>query len=397
MARFSASERHVLALTGVAHAATHFAELVYPTLAVVLARDTGIPLEHVLGWSFAGYLLFGLGALPAGYLADRLGERRLVLGGLVGMGLAAGAAGASRPGAPLAAALAVLGLAASVYHPAGMALISRAVRARGRALGVNGIFGSLGIAGTPVVTAVVAQRFGWQATFLGSGVVLLAFAAVLARLPIAARSAPAAAARAPAIRTTTAAAAALNLAAVFSGIVYRAGTIAQPAYFAERVAVVGFGAATTLAYLMGVLGQWVGGLVADHRDLRWSYFAFHLATVPALLVMSRTHGATLLVAAAVFTFAGLGMQPIENSLFAHFTPARWRSTGFGVKFVLSSGVGSLGVWLVRAVREAWGMAAVFQVLAVVVGLLLATILVLVALTGEREREPAGALGEAPFA
>jgi MFS family permease len=70
------NERNVLLLTGVGHFTTHFFELMFPTLAVALARQTELPLDEVLTWSFAGYLLFGLGGLPFGMLADRIGSRR---------------------------------------------------------------------------------------------------------------------------------------------------------------------------------------------------------------------------------------------------------------------------------------------------------------------------------
>ena len=60
------NERNVLLLTGVGHFTTHFVELMFPTLAVAVARQQHVPLDEVLTWSFLGYLLFGLGALPAG-------------------------------------------------------------------------------------------------------------------------------------------------------------------------------------------------------------------------------------------------------------------------------------------------------------------------------------------
>jgi len=84
--------RNVLVLTGVGHFSTHFFELMFPTLAVTLAAQTGLPLAEVLSWSFIGYLLFGLGALPAGLLADRIGSRLLLISALFGLGVAALAA-----------------------------------------------------------------------------------------------------------------------------------------------------------------------------------------------------------------------------------------------------------------------------------------------------------------
>jgi MFS transporter, FSR family, fosmidomycin resistance protein len=385
-------ERNVLLVTGVAHAATHFAELTYPTLAVVLAHETGTPLPQVLGWSFAGYLLFGLGALPAGLLADHFGARRMLLGALGGMSVGLVLAGLAAPGLPLAASLAVMGLAASAYHPAGMGLISRAIAARGRALAINGIFGNVGIALTPVVTAALAERLGWRGAFLASGTVLAALTLGCARLPLV--EPVAGEPVAPSARGTGRRALpliVLCVAAMLGGISYRGNTLVQPSYFAAEVSFMDFGAATSLVYLIGILGQYAGGVAADRWNLSWAYLAFQAASLPALLLIGVTNELPLLGVASVFVFFSLGMQPIENSLFAQLTPDRWRSTGYGLKFVLTFGVGSLAVWLVRWAELTYGLAGVFPVLAGVVTLMVAAIGVLVFVM--RDPVPTAVAGE----
>jgi hypothetical protein len=49
------------------------------------------------------------------------------------------------------------------------------------------------------------------------------------------------------------------------------------------------------------------------------------------------------------------MQPIENSLYAMLTPPRWRSSGFGVKFTLGFGMGSLAVAVVSGLQPSIGL------------------------------------------
>jgi len=46
--------------------------------------------------------------------------------------------------------------------------------------------------------------------------------------------------------------------------------------------------------------------------------------------------------------------PVENSLLAKFSPANWRGTLFGVKFLLSAGVSAAAVPLVALVRDRSG-------------------------------------------
>jgi MFS family permease len=379
---YTANERRVLALTGVAHFATHFYELMYPTLAVALISETQLPLERVLGWSFAGYLLFGLGAFPAGLLTDRLGARPMLIGGLLAMGGAALAASWVSPGPTLALLLAVIGLGASVYHPAGMSLISHTVAARGRALGINGICGNLGIALTPVATATLAHAVGWRYAYLIVGATTCAVALACARVTIDEATIPQHGAVA-ADRSRDGNGVfflVLCFTAAMAGISYRANTLAQPAYFAARVSLLDYGAVTSLVYLVGIGGQYAGGIWADRHDLRWLYLGFHALSIPALLLMSRSHELVLLAAAGWFVFFSLGMQPIENSLFARFTPPRWRATGYGIKFVLTFGVGSLAVPLVRWVTAGGEPRDVFLWAAGIVALLVAGVAVLIRLS-----------------
>jgi MFS family permease len=376
MARLDAArnERNVLLLAGVGHFATHFFELMFPTLAVVIASELELPFAEVLGWSLAGYVLFGLGALPWGVLADRFGARRVVLIGLAGMGVSALAAAEATPGRSLAICLASLGLFASSYHPAGMSLISHTSVARGRALGINGIFGNLGIAVTPLLTATLAAQAGTRHAFHFAGLAACAAAVALGFLRIDERPDATRPVGDPQPGTNHVwLFVVLCVAAMLAGIIYRGNTVAQPAYFAERVSLLHFGLLTSLVYLIGVGGPYVGGTLADRYDLRWLYLLFHLATVPLLLLMSRTTDGPLLGAAALLAFFSLGMQPIENSLFARFTPARWRATGYGLKFVLTFGVGASAVGLVQWAQTDGDLSRAFLYLAGVAALLVLTI------------------------
>lgn len=385
-----ANERNVLLVTGVGHFTTHFFELMFPTLAVALARDTGMPLDEVLTWSFLGYLLYGLGGLPAGLLADRLGSRVLLLTALFGLGVAALAASEVTSPRALTVCLAVMGALASIYHPVGIGLISRTIDARGRALGLNGLFGSAGIALTPVLTAALCERVGWQETYRVIGYAMCALAVACAFLPIDEPRPAAPAPGAPAPRLAWRPLIVLLTAATLAGISYRGNTLVQPAYFANHVSLVWYGAATSIAYLLGTVGQYAGGVLADRRDLRRLYLAFHLCSLPALLAMTMLAGWPLVASAGVFVFFSLGMQPIENSLLAHYTPPARRGMIYGIKALCVFGVGSLAVWLVRWAIDFGGLAYAILCLAGVVTLVVAAAALLLAIDGASTRESVAA-------
>ena len=72
----------------------------------------------------------------------------------------------------LAVTLDATGLFAAIYHPIGTAMLVNAAGDRpGRAIGINGVFGNIGVGLAPVVTAFLAGQAGWRAAFIVPGVV----------------------------------------------------------------------------------------------------------------------------------------------------------------------------------------------------------------------------------
>jgi len=142
------------------------------------------------------------------------------------------------------------------------------------------------------------------------------------------------------------------------GLVYRINIVALPAYlemkagllaryFHDMLSIPTMAATTTMAaatltsliYVAGIFGQVWGGKIADRHELKRLWFFFYAVTVPLALVLAFLSDQWLVVAAAVYVFFALGIQPVENSLIAVFTPPRWRSTGYGLGSILISGWG----------------------------------------------------------
>ena len=88
----------------------------------------------------------------------------------------------------------------------------------------------------------------------------------------------------------------------------------------------------------------------------------------------------LFVASAVYVFFALGIQPIENSLIAKFTPLRWRSTGYGLASVLIFGVGSLSIYLVGWVKDTWHLGFIYIFSGIMIIMIIAGILLLMRIT-----------------
>ena len=92
--------------------------------------------------SFIASLMFGIVALPAGFLCDRIGQRRLILIYLFGAGASLGLIGLVRNYTMLVAALAMMMAFIGAYHPAGTSLLAAGTRRRGIAMGWHGVGGA---------------------------------------------------------------------------------------------------------------------------------------------------------------------------------------------------------------------------------------------------------------
>src|SRR5260370_2330106 len=81
----------------------------------------------------------------------------------------------------LGAALLSIGLFASIYHPVGTAMIVSYADRLGRAMGLNGVWGNLGVASSALVTGVAGPHFCWPLSFIISRILTIPTRPCLAR------------------------------------------------------------------------------------------------------------------------------------------------------------------------------------------------------------------------
>jgi MFS family permease len=156
------NSRSIVLFTGISHAIVHTYELSIPILVAIWLVEFPVTTATLGVVVSIGYALFGIGALPGGVLADRLGSRTLILGCLAGMGLSFLLLSFAPGVITIAIALAAWGIAASVYHPSGLSLLSTGVDNRGSAFAYHGMAGNIGIAFGPLLTALLLLTFDWR-------------------------------------------------------------------------------------------------------------------------------------------------------------------------------------------------------------------------------------------
>ena len=156
------SDSGITRFTMLAHGLFHTYELSIPIFVIVwldVFDTTAAVLGLIIG---AGYALIGVGAVPSGIIADRVGSRSLIIASVVGMGGGFLLVAFAQNLLMLAAALLLWGVAASLYHPAGLSLISRFAQARGTVFAYHGVGGNIGTVMGPLVTVVLLTFLDWQ-------------------------------------------------------------------------------------------------------------------------------------------------------------------------------------------------------------------------------------------
>lgn len=392
------NEKKILIFTSAAHFLTHFFILIFPALVMPISRDLSLSIDVVIATAFPMYLLYGILAIPWGYMSDRSEPRWVMSAGLILAGAGFFASGMAQTVAQLTLSLSLIGAGCSAYHPSGLALLSKGLRQRGRALGINGLFGNLGIATAPFAAGVLSYLMGW-----GHALILLGIAGMITG--VLCFIIPFSVERDRDIQKgrTVEGGDAVKLfiilcsAMLFTGLMYRGFTVILPTFLESKLAGIfshpgAFASsirtaadtspelltliATTVTsgvYLLGMVGQLLGGKVADRFDLRWGYLLFFSVAFPFLIVIALSESWILIVATGLFALFTLGMQPIENSLVAMVTPPRWRSMSYGVKFTLVFGAGSLSVQMVSIVGGQYGLGSVIWIF---VGFLTMTIVMI---------------------
>ncbi len=426
------NDRSIVALVSLAHGMVHTYELSIPIFVSIWlvefsAVDLGFTRVGVTTATLgvvvtAGYGLFGAGALPSGVLVDRVGSRRLIRACLFGMG-ASFLLLAVAPGlVAVTVALLVWGLAASVYHPAGLALLSKGVEERGTGFAYHGIAGNVGQGGGPLATTLLLLFFDW--TLVAA---LLAVPALVAGLyasraefdetaavaasadaggPPDADSSDDAAAdggskaatgvdslaefRSESLRLFTGGFVLVFVVALCSGLYYRGFLTFLPGVLesvpgfepfplsailpADVARAIGGGSQLVRPeryfyaglLVVGVFGQYAGGKLSDRIEVEKGIvvgFGSLALLAVVFLPVAAVGILPLVVLGAVIGFFLFFVQPFYQATVAEYTPANARGLSYGYTYLGVFGVGALGGTVAGVVLTYAAPAELFVVLA----------------------------------
>ena len=372
-------------MLNIGHGIDHMFLLIFATAVATIATDFDSNWADLMPYSAGAFLMFGLGALPAGRLGDLWGRRNMMLIFFFGMGASALLVALTQNSWQLAAALLVMGAFASIYHPVGIPMLVQNVHNPGEVIGMNGLAGNLGIAVAAILTGFLIKWAGWRAAFVVPG--LLAFACGVIFALQCPRETVAPAKRSGKAKVTLSS---RTLARVFfvmtataatSSILFNFTTSGNAQLLAESFRGVIedpalLGALLALIYAVASLAQLVVGKLIDRVAFKPLQLWLSVAQIPFLIIAAYAEAWGMFAALLGVMILVFGSIPFTDAMIVRYVDDRLRSRVAGMRLTVAFGISSLAVWalgpLVKGIGFSallWGMAGIAALKAAIVLLL----------------------------
>ncbi len=357
------SHSKIVAYMNIAHFIDHYAMLIFAAAVIVIAPTFGMTYGELLPYATPGFIAFGAGSLFSGWLGDKWSRRNMMAIFFVGMGLALAGISFVQTPLQLGAMLLAVGIVASIYHPVGTAMLVSNVDKLGKEMGINGMWGNVGVASSALVTGVINEYFGWRAAFWVPGIACLVIGYLFMRaVPKSAdgisKKSAAGTARVP--KSVMAwVIASLIITIIASSITFNSVTVALPKIFQERLSnltsnTAALGTITFFVYLFGALAQYIIGNLLDKHSLKNVFLPLALAIVPALFLASTMTDYGLIVLAIVIIAAVFGQVTVNDTMLGKYTIDEWRGRAYSARYFLGFTAAGLSVGLVSILYNQGG-------------------------------------------
>ncbi len=362
----------VINFVNAAHFIDHYAMLIFAAAVIVMGPVFSLAYGDLLPYATPGFIAFGAGSLLTGWLGDRWSRRHMMAIFFLGIGASMIAVGLVQTPLQLGIALFVVGLFASIYHPVGTAMIiSYSDNNLGREVGINGVWGNLGVASSALITGVAAQMLGWRWAFILPGLITIVLGLAFMRAvhhEVRTGHKTAGATARVSKNAMWRVVAALIVTVIASSTTFNAVTVALPKLFAERLADLAtspaaLGLITAGVYIFGAVTQYtIGGLI-DRYSLKAVFLPLSVVLAPLLYLAADFQSLPLIVVAIGIVMGLFGQVTINDAMVGKYTSDQWRARAYSVRYFVGFTAAGASVGLVAWLHERGGFALTLRVFA----------------------------------
>ena len=357
-------------LLGAAHSLNHSLFLVLPPLLGNIAQNLGVDFQTLGLVATVTYFIYGIGALAGGPLSDMIGSVKVARISIGIAGIASLLFLICKDILTFSAAMFLMALFASFYHPTANKLIAQAFPASpGNAMGIHNAAGNAGQVLTPTVAFLLGVLIDWRFSFIFFGILSMVTAFLMNRIIIE-EDAPTGSkkiALGEFLKIPN-----LWMVLLFNalvGFIFRGIEVFFPTFLRLGEGYTGEFAAigSSLILLFGVAGQLIGGRGSDKvgpTKILLGAIAGVLASLLILLLLPAGYPVviafTLIYGVAVFAH-----QPSMTNLVSRITPRSLMGLAYGVMFFFSFGLGSVAATVLGWLTDNYNVVYAFWANAVV--------------------------------
>ncbi len=363
------------------HFLDHLFMLVFASVAALrLNGEWGISYAALIPYATPGFIAFGLGAILAGWIADKWSREGMIVIFFIGIGVSSILAGLADNPIQISAGLTLIGIFAAIYHPVGLAMVVQGRAKTGIPLAINGVFGNLGVASAALLTGFLIDSTGWRSAFYVPGVISILLGIsywvfignekrISAGRPETGSAVNKVAARAIPRNTLLKVFAIILFTTAIGGLIFQSTTFALPKIFAERLTELADNATMVgwyafLVFSLAALAQLVIGYLIDNHSVRLVFATVALLQAVLFYLMTHLDGVTALLVSIAFMFVVFGQIPINDVLVGRIARSEWRSRAYALRYVVTFSVMASTVPFIGWIHANWGFSRLFSVLAV---------------------------------
>src|SRR5665213_1443825 len=356
------SRAQVIGFVNAAHFIDHYAMLIFAAAVIVMGPALGMAYSELLPYATPGFIAFGAGSLLTGWLGDRWSRRHMMVIFFVGIGLSMISVGLVQTPLQLGAALLSIGIFASIYHPVGTAMIVSYAEKLGHEMGLNGVWGNLGVASSALVTGVVGQYLGWRYAFILPGIVTILIGVAFALLVVhedRKGSKQAAAQARVAKQDMWRVVLSLFIVVIAISTTFNAITVALPKLFAERLADLTrspalLGLIAACVYVFGAMTQYPIGKLLDKHSLKTVSLPLSFVLAPFLYFAATLSNMPLILVSIGIVMGAFGQVTVNDAMVGKYTSEEWRSRAYAVRYFIGFTAAGVSVGLVAWLYQQGG-------------------------------------------
>ena len=333
----------------ISHFIDHFIMLIFAKAAYDAGREFGLGYEEIIVFGVLGFILFGAAAPIASILANKYSRSVMMVIFHFGIGISAIICSFASTPWELSIGLGLIGVFAAIFHPVGIAMLLKNSKKLGYRLGINGVFGNMGVAAAPLITGFLLLISDWKLSFILPGMACILYGVIFL---LALKDEPKTVQTektnerddvfAPQWRRALLA---LALTTTSGGFIFGAMTFIIPRYFelqltgiTSSVAITGLIA--SMVYAIAGFTQIGAGLLIDRFPAKPILFVIGVGQVIFIFLASTVSDLQLFFVTLVATSFVFGQIPIIDTIMSRYIPDKARGNVLSVKFALNLGAGA---------------------------------------------------------